>query len=104
MNLPSEILLAALKVAIAGGVAGIVGGLIGSMRASLLGSLLMGALGGLSLSAIVNITGLDPFDSILLDAGEGFSYAWAAIGGAFFGYVVTKSSGESGRSRQWHRK
>ncbi len=104
MNLPSEILFAALRVALAGGVAGIVGGLIGSMRASLLGSLLMGALGGLSLASIVNISGLDPLNSVILDAGEGFSYAWGAIGGAFFGYVVTKSSGSAGKSKMWKRK
>lgn len=104
MNLPPEILLAAVKVAIAGGIAGVIGGLIASMRASLFGSFFMGALAGLSIASVVNISGLDPFDSFLLDAGEGFSYAWAVIGGVFLGYVVTKSAGSSGKSKMWHRR
>ncbi|MDH4116051.1 MAG: hypothetical protein OEX04_00935 [Acidimicrobiia bacterium] len=104
MDFPPDMVSAILKVAAIAGIAGIVGGLIGSLRASLFGSLLMGALGGLSLSAIVNIAGIDPFsDSVLMDAGAGFSYAWAAIGGAFLGYVVTKSSGSGRKNQRWRR-
>jgi hypothetical protein len=89
-----ELTQAVLRVAIAGGIAGLIGGLIGRVRASIVGSILMGAIGGVSLSAIVRIAGLDPWkQSLTLNAGGGFSYAWAAIGGAFLGYVVTKSSG-----------
>jgi hypothetical protein len=105
MDLPPDIMLAVVKVAIAGGIAGVVGGLIASMRASLFGSFFMGALAGLSMASIVNISGLDPFnDSLILDAGAGFSYAWAALGGVFMGYVVTKSSGGAGKSKMWHRR
>ena len=105
MNLPPDVLLAALRVAIAGGIAGLAGGLIGSRRAGLFSSFLMGALGGIALASIVNISGLDPFgSSFLLNAGEGFSYAWGTIGGAFLGYVVTKSSGGAGKSKMWNRK
>jgi hypothetical protein len=64
----------------------------------------MGALGGLSLASNVNISNLDPFNSLILDAGGGYSYAWGAFGGAFFGYVVTKSSGGTGKSRMWNRR
>lgn len=104
MELPPDILLAAIKVALVGGVGGVVGGLFASMRASLFGSFFMGTLSGLSMASVINIAGLDPFDYFLLDAGGGFSYAWAAIGGLFMGYVVTKSSGGSNKSKMWHRR
>lgn len=104
MDLPADVVLAAIKVAVVGGIAGVAGGLIASMRASIFGSFFMGALAGLSVSSVVNVSGLDPFHYFLLDAGGGFSYAWSAIGGVFLGYVVTKSSGSSGKSKMWHRK
>lgn len=94
---------AILRIAIAGGIAGLVGGLIGSMRASLISSLLMGVLGGVSMASIVNVAGIDPWrNNLWIDAGGGFSYAWAAIGGVFLGYVVTRStSGRSVRGSKW---
>jgi hypothetical protein len=96
MELGSELTQVILEITLVGGVAGLFGGLIGSMRASLFGSFLMGAMGGLSASAIVNATGMDPLrGNPLFQAGSGFSYAWAAIGGVFLGYVVTKSSGDT---------
>lgn len=96
MELGSDMTQIILRITLVGGLAGLVGGLVGSMRASLFGSFLMGAMGGVAVASIVNISGLDPFSpNPLLDAGEGFSYAWAAIGGVLLGYVVTKSSGTS---------
>lgn len=96
---------AILMIAVVGGLAGVVGGLIGSMRASLLGSFLMGAMGGVSLASIVNVAGIDPpGPSPLFNAGAGFSFVWAAIGGVLLGYVVTKSSGiSSTRGKRWKR-
>jgi hypothetical protein len=94
MELASDMTQIILRITLVGGLAGLVGGLVGSMRASLFGSFLMGAMGGVAVASIVNISGLDPFSpNPLMDAGGGFSYAWAAIGGVFLGYVVTKSSG-----------
>ena len=104
MDLPPDILLAAVKIALAGGIAGVIGGLVARMRASLFGSFFMGALAGISIASVVNISGLDPFDALILDAGAGFSYAWAAFGGVFLGYVVTKSAGGGGKSKMWHRR
>lgn len=105
MELGSELGMAVVKVAIAGGIAGVVGAFIGSRRASLFGSFLMGALGGLATSAIVNVAGFDLLSgNPLFEAGAGFSYAWAAIGGVFLGYVVTKSSSPSSvRGSKWGR-
>jgi hypothetical protein len=84
---------AIIKIAVVGALAGFLGGIVGSLRSSILGSLLMGAIGGVSLAAIIRISNLDPFTWPLLDAGGGFSYAWSAIGGLLLGYVVTRSSG-----------
>jgi hypothetical protein len=94
MDFGSDMTQIILRITLVGGLAGLAGGLVGSMRASLFGSFLMGAMGGVAVSSIVNIAGMDPFTpNPLMDAGGGFSYAWAAIGGVFLGYVVTKSSG-----------
>jgi hypothetical protein len=88
-----ELTQAILRIIVAGAVAGLFGGLVGNVRASVLGSVLMGAIGGVSLAVIVRIANLDPFGARILDAGQGFSYAWAGIGGLILGYVTTKSSG-----------
>ncbi len=96
MELGSDMAQIILRITLVGGLAGLAGGLVGSMRASLFGSFLMGAMGGVAVSAIINIAGLDPFaPNPMMNAGGGFSYVWAAIGGVFMGYVVTKSSGTS---------
>lgn len=106
MNFGSDLTEAVLRIAVAGGIAGIVGGLIGSMRASILSSLLMGVLGGVSVASIINVAGIDPWrNNLWIDAGAGFSYAWAAIGGVFLGYVVTRStSGRSIRGAKWGKR
>jgi len=92
-SLTPEITRAIIRIILAGTAAGLLGGLVGSIRSSILGSVLMGAIGGVSLAVIIRIANLDPFDAAFLDAGQGFSYAWAAIGGILMGYVTTRSSG-----------
>lgn len=90
----SELTVTIIRIAVAGALGGLLGGLLGSVRSSLIGSILIGAIGGISLAAIVRIGNVDPFGEwYLLDAGLGFSYAWGVIGGFFMGYVTTKSAG-----------
>ncbi len=79
---------AIILVAIAGGVAGLVGGLLASSRASIVGSILMGMIGGITFAAIFQILGVAP----LVNAGEGFSYVYAAGGGILLSVVVTASN------------
>ena len=79
---------AVLLVAVAGAVAGLLGGLLASSRASIVGSILMGAIGGITFATIFRIVNVDP----LMDAGQGFSYVYAAAGGLLLGLVVTASN------------
>lgn len=79
---------AILLVALVGAVAGLLGGLLASSRASIVGSTLMGAIGGISFAAIFRIVNVDP----IFDAGEGFSYLYAAGGGLLLGLVVSASN------------
>lgn len=79
---------ALLKVGIAGAIAGMAGSFAGSVRANVVASLLLGAIGGLSSAAVLRVLNVDP----IISAGRGFSYLWAAVGGAFLGYVVSRSS------------
>jgi hypothetical protein len=79
---------AVILVAVAGAVAGLIGGLLASSRASIIGSILMGAIGGISFAAIFRIVNVDP----IIDAGQGFSYLYAAGGGLLLSAVVTASN------------
>lgn len=88
MDLPPDVVSAVIRIAITGGLAGLLGGMFASTRAALVGSLLMGAIGGIALAAILRIANVPPF----LDAGSGFSYVWAAVGGAVLGFAVSASN------------
>lgn len=79
---------AILYVGITGAVAGLFGGLAASSRASILGSILMGAIGGISIAAVMRIANVAP----LVDAGQGFSYVYAAVGGLVLGMSVSASN------------
>lgn len=87
-NLDAATTNAILLVAVAGAVAGLVGGFVANSRAGLIGSALMGAIGGISFAAIFRITNVRP----IIDAGEGFSYIYAAAGGLLLGLVVAASN------------
>lgn len=87
-NIDAATTNAIFLVAVAGAVAGLVGGLLASSRASLVGSILMGAIGGITFATIPAILSIDP----IVDAGQGFSYLYAAIGGLLLSLVVTASN------------
>lgn len=74
-------------IATVGGLAGLLGGLLGNAD-NLIGTILMGAIGGISLSAIVRIANGPSFYSI----GDDFSLVWAAIGGFVLGFAVSRSN------------
>ncbi len=86
--LESVIVETLLKVGAAGALAGVVGSFLGSVRANLFGAALVGVIGGLSAAAVLRVLSVDP----IISAGEGFSYLWAALGGAFLGFVISRSS------------
>lgn len=86
-NIDAATTNAIILIAITGAVAGLLGGLIATRRASLVGSALMGAIGGIAFGAIFRITNVRP----ILDAGQGFSYLYAAAGGLLLGLVVAAS-------------
>jgi hypothetical protein len=88
MNIEPEIVSAIVRVAIAGGIGGLLGGLFASSRSSLFGSALMGIIGGIALATILRIVSVDP----LVDAGQGFSYVYGAVGGLVLGLVVSASN------------
>jgi ABC-type Mn2+/Zn2+ transport system permease subunit len=79
---------AVLRIAAAGAVAGLLGGLVASRRASLIGSILMGAIGGIAIGAIFRIVNVDP----IIDAGQGYSYVYGAIGGLVLAFAVSASN------------
>ncbi|HEY5650338.1 MAG TPA: hypothetical protein VIW46_02740 [Acidimicrobiia bacterium] len=87
-NIDAATTNAILLVAVAGAVAGLVGGLLASSRAGIVGSILMGAIGGIAFATIGAILDIDP----IFDAGQGFSYLYAAVGGLLLGAVVTASN------------
>lgn len=88
MDFDPEITNAILRVAAAGAVGGLIGGLFASRQAAIIGSMLMGIIGGISIGAILRILNVEP----ILDAGEGFSYVYGAIGGLVLGLAVSVSS------------
>ncbi len=79
---------AVILVAITGAISGLMGGMLASTRSSLFGSTLLGAIGGIAGAAILRISGAQPF----IDAGQGFSYLYAAIGGLVLGFSVAASN------------
>jgi len=87
-NLDAATTNAILLVAVAGAVAGLVGGLLASSRANIVGSILLGAIGGITFATIPAILSIDP----IVDAGRGFSYLYAAIGGLILSLAVTASN------------
>lgn len=88
MNIDPDILRALGFVAIAGAVGGVLGGFLGSSRASVILSALFGAVGGVTLAAILRLTELPAF----IDAGEGFSLVYGVAGGFVLGLVVSASN------------
>ena len=87
-NIDAATTNAILLVAVAGAVAGLVGGLLASSRANLVGSILLGAIGGITFATIPALLSIDP----IVNAGQGFSYVYAAIGGALLSVAVTASN------------
>ena len=87
-NIDAATTNAILLVAVAGAVAGLVGGLLASSRANLVGSILLGAIGGITFATIPALLSIDP----IVDAGQGFSYVYAAIGGVLLSVAVTASN------------
>lgn len=75
-------------VAIVGAIAGFIGGFLANAD-NLIGTLLMGAIGGISLSAIFTIAGWEPFISVGADE---FSLVWGAVGGVILGFAVGRSN------------
>ena len=86
--LPQGVVETLFIVGIIGAVFGLIGGFLGSKR-SLIGSALLGIIGGIVVSTICRIAGVDP----ILPVDEGFSAIYAAIGGLVLGYVVNRSTG-----------
>jgi hypothetical protein len=80
--------LAIALIALSGAIGGLLGGLFGSKRSNLFGAILVGAIGGISLGAIMRILSVDP----VLDAGGGYSWLWSFIGGLVLGLAVTASN------------
>jgi hypothetical protein len=52
------------------------------------GSILLGAIGGITFATIPALLSIDP----IVDAGQGFSYIYAAIGGVLLSLAVTASN------------
>jgi hypothetical protein len=75
-------------IALSGAIGGLLGGLFGSKQSNLIGSILVGAIGGISLGAIMRIVNVDP----IFDAGDGYSWLWSFIGGAVLGLAVSASN------------
>lgn len=75
-------------IALSGAIGGLLGGLFGSRRSNLIGAILVGAIGGISLGAIMRIVNVDP----IVDAGGGYSWVWSFIGGLVLGVAVTTSN------------
>lgn len=79
------------SLAVVGGVgalAGLIAGFIASAD-NLFGTILMGIIGGITLSAIMQITGAPPIYGI---GADDYSLVWAAVGGLVLGYVVGRSN------------
>lgn len=79
---------AVLFIALSGAIGGLLGGLFASRRAGVISSILVGAVGGISLGAIMKITSVTP----IIDAGQGYSWVWSFIGGVILGVAVAGSS------------
>ncbi|HSJ27323.1 MAG TPA: hypothetical protein VLB67_03875 [Acidimicrobiia bacterium] len=79
---------AIMLIALSGGVGGLLGGLFGSKRSNLFGAILVGAIGGISLGAIMRIVNVDP----IFDAGGGYSWLWSFLGGLVLGVAVSASN------------
>ncbi len=75
-------------IALSGAIGGLLGGLFGSRHSNLIGAILVGAIGGISLGAIMRIVNVDP----IVDAGGGYSWVWSFIGGLVLGVAVTTSN------------
>lgn len=84
----ADTLNALAVVAIVGAVAGFIGGFVANAD-NLIGTLLMGAIGGISLSAIFRIADWEPFISVGVD---NFSLVWGAVGGVVLGFAVGRSN------------
>ena len=73
-------------IALVGLGAGLFGGVAAGARGLIL-IMLMGAMGAVAAAAVARISGLTP----VLDAGNGFSFAYGALGGLLLSYVVGRS-------------
>jgi len=75
-------------IALSGGIGGLLGALFASRQSNLIASILMGAIGGISLGAIMRIVNVEP----ILDAGGGYSWVWSFAGGLVLGFAISASS------------
>lgn len=73
-------------IALVGLAAGLFGGVAAGARGLIL-IMLMGAMGAVAGAAVARVSGLEP----VLDAGNGFSFAYGALGGLLLSYVVGRS-------------
>lgn len=74
-------------VAGVGGLFGLIGGFLGGAD-NLFGTVLMGAIGGISLSAIVRIAN----GPAIYGVGDDFSLVWGAVGGFVLGWAISRSN------------
>lgn len=79
---------AILLIALSGAIGGLIGGLFASRGSNLIGAALVGAIGGISLGAIMRIVNVEP----IVDAGGGYSWLWSFIGGLVLGLAVSASN------------
>ena len=88
MNIGPELTGIVLTIGALGGVGGLIGGFFAGRRATATGSVLMGIIGGISVAAIARVVDLPPY----IDAGAGYSLAYALAGGALLAFVVGASN------------
>jgi hypothetical protein len=75
-------------VAAVGAGTGIIGGFLANAD-NLVGTLLMGAIGGISLSAIFTIADWPPIYAVGIHS---FSLVWGAVGGLILGFAVGRGN------------
>jgi hypothetical protein len=87
MLLDASTIEALLIIGGVGAVAGLIGGFFAGAD-NLLGTVLMGVIGGVSLSAILRIGGVESIYAV----GDDYSVVWGAVGGLVLGFAVGRSN------------
>ncbi|HUF95640.1 MAG TPA: hypothetical protein VMO52_06120 [Acidimicrobiia bacterium] len=73
-------------VAAVGAIFGLIGGLVGSAD-RLIGTFLMGAIGGITLSAVFALAGWPAIYEV-----DDYSLVWSAVGGFVLGWAISRSN------------